>query len=141
MNLRIELVIIAVSDVERSLAFYRDQLGFDLDVDYRPNSGFRVVQLTPPGSSCSIQFGVGLTHAQPGSTEGLYLVVDDIDKTRQELVGNGVAAETIRHKTSVDWQGDYSPGLDPDRRDYASFADFLDPDGNRWTLQERGFQR
>ncbi|NMO50109.1 VOC family protein [Actinoplanes sp. TBRC 11911] len=138
MDLSLEVVVISVSDVDRSIGFYRDQAGFRLDVDYGPNSKYRVVQLTPPGSSCSLQFGVGLDAAPPGIA-GLCLVVADVEEARRELVARGVAVGPIRHKASADWQGDYAPGLDPDRRDYASFADFEDPDGNRWTLQERGF--
>ncbi|MEV4347203.1 VOC family protein [Actinoplanes sp. NPDC049596] len=139
MDIRLEVVVVPVSDVDRSLAFYRDGLGFHLDVDYRPNDRFRVVQLTPPGSSCSIQIGVGLTTASPGSLQGLSLVVDDLAQVHRRWSSAGVPVEPIRHKKSVDWQGDFVPGLDPDRRDYASFADLRDPDGNRWTLQERGF--
>lgn len=133
MDLRLEVEIVAVRDVDRALAFYRDGLGFRLDVDYAPHDGFRLVQLTPPGSSCSIQFGVGF-----GPTR--YLVVEDIVLARQQLIDNDVRVETIRHKPSVEWQGDLADGVHPDRRDYASFADFQDPDGNRWTLQERGFR-
>ncbi|WP_433376722.1 VOC family protein [Actinoplanes sp. CA-142083] len=133
MDLRLEVETIAVRDVDRALAFYRDRLGFRLDVDYQPHDGFRIVQLTPPGSSCSLQFGVGF-----GETR--YLVVEDIALARQQLIDNGVLVGTIRHKASADWQGDLVDGVDPDRRDYASFADFQDPDGHRWTLQERGFK-
>jgi catechol 2,3-dioxygenase-like lactoylglutathione lyase family enzyme len=139
VDLRLEVVVVPVSDVDRALAFYRDGLGFHLDVDYRPNNRFRVVQLTPPGSSCSVQIGVGLTTAPPGSAQGLSLVVDDLDLAHRKLVAAGVPVDPVRHKKSADWQGDFAPGLDPDRRDYASFADLRDPDGNRWTLQERGF--
>jgi catechol 2,3-dioxygenase-like lactoylglutathione lyase family enzyme len=140
MKASLEVVALAVSDADRSLSFYRDQAGFQLDVDYAPNAGFRVVQLTPPGSSCSLQFGVGVPGLPPGPVGALCLVVSDLEGARQELVGRGVGVSAFRHKPSVDWQGDYAPGLDPDRRDYASFADFEDPDGHRWTLQERGFR-
>ena len=139
MKSAIEVVVLTVSDVDRSLAFYRDQAGFELDVDYRPNDKFRVVQLTPPGSACSVQFGLGMAGLRPGDAAGLYLVVDDLEAACDSLSGRGVTVSDVRHKTSPDWQGDYSPGVDPDRRDYASFADFLDPDGHRWTLQEKGF--
>jgi catechol 2,3-dioxygenase-like lactoylglutathione lyase family enzyme len=133
-------VILPVSDVDKSLDFYRDRLGFTLDVDYAPAPDFRVVQLTPPGSSTSIQFGVGLTDAHPGSVQGLYLVVDDIGAARDELVDHGVGVTSIRHKDidNGSWRGRYRLGLDPQRSDYASFADFDDPDGNNWVLQERG---
>jgi catechol 2,3-dioxygenase-like lactoylglutathione lyase family enzyme len=135
----IEVVTLPVGDVDRAVAFYTDRVGFRLDVDYRPNDRFRVVQLTPPGSACSIQFGVGLTDALPGSTRTGYLVVTDVEAARDELAARGVPVGPLRHKRSVpDWQGDHEPGLDPERRDYASFVDFADPDGNTWTIQERG---
>jgi catechol 2,3-dioxygenase-like lactoylglutathione lyase family enzyme len=136
----LEVVILPVSDPAKSLDFYRDKLGFTLDVDYTPTSDFRVVQLTPPGSSTSIQFGVGLTDAHPGSVQGLYLVVDDVIAVRDELIAHGVGVTSIRHK-DVDtgqWRGRFHLGVDPNRSDYASFADFSDPDGNTWVLQERG---
>ena len=99
-----------------------------------------MVQLTPPGSATSIQIGLGLTTAPPGSAQGLYLVVADLETTHRELTERGVTVGAIRHKAPVeDWRGDFEPGLDPDRRDYASFADFTDPDGNAWVLQERGY--
>ncbi|MFD0782508.1 VOC family protein [Micromonospora azadirachtae] len=139
MDLRLEVVVVPVRHVDRAVAFYRDQLGFHLDVDYSPNERFRIVQLTPAGSSCSIQLGVGLTTMPPGSVEGLTLIVDDLDLACRRLTAAGVPVEPVRHKRSVDWQGDFAEGLDPDRRDYASFAGLRDPDGNRWTLQERGF--
>jgi catechol 2,3-dioxygenase-like lactoylglutathione lyase family enzyme len=134
-----EVVILPVSDPDQSLRFYRDRVGFDLDVDYAPDPGFRVIQLTPQGSGTSIQFGVGLTDAPPGSVRGLYLVAPDIDECRRELVDRGVTVSEIRHKeTDGGWRGGFRPGLDPGRADYASFADFRDPDGNAWVLQERG---
>jgi catechol 2,3-dioxygenase-like lactoylglutathione lyase family enzyme len=140
MNAALEVVILPVSDPDKSLDFYRDKLGFALDVDYAPTQDFRVVQLTPQRSSTSIQFGIGLTDASPGSVQGLYLVVDDIAAVRDELVDRGVGVSSIRHK-DVDggqWQGRYRLGVDPKRADYASFADVTDPDGNTWVLQERG---
>jgi catechol 2,3-dioxygenase-like lactoylglutathione lyase family enzyme len=129
-----------VSDPVRSLGFYRDQVGFDLDVDYAPTPDFRVIQLTPEGASTSIQFGVGLIDAPAGSVHGLYLVVPDIEACRRELQDRGVGVSEIRHKdtTGGGWRGAYLPVLDPDRTDYASFAEFRDPDGNTWVLQERG---
>jgi len=136
----LEVVILPVSDPDKALDFYRDKLGFTLDVDYAPTPDFRVVQLTPPGSSTSIQFGVGLTDAHPGSVQGLYLVVDDVIAAREELVDHGVGVTSIRHKDvdSGQWRGRFRLGADPDRSDYASFANFSDPDGNTWVLQERG---
>jgi catechol 2,3-dioxygenase-like lactoylglutathione lyase family enzyme len=136
----LEVVILPVSDPDKSLNFYADRLGFALDVDYAPTKDFRVVQLTPQGSSTSIQFGVGLTDAPPGSVRGLYLVVTDIAAVRDELVERGVGVSSIRHK-DVDggrWHGRFRLGADPGRGDYASFIDFTDPDGNAWTIQERG---
>jgi catechol 2,3-dioxygenase-like lactoylglutathione lyase family enzyme len=139
MKALFEVVIVPVSDPDESLRFYRDQVGFDLDVDYAPAPGFRVIQLTPQGSSTSIQFGVGLTDAPPGSLRGLYLVVPDIEASRRELTDRGVSVSEIRHKdTDGGWRGGFLPGPDPDRADYASFADFSDLDGNSWVLQERG---
>jgi catechol 2,3-dioxygenase-like lactoylglutathione lyase family enzyme len=140
MKALFEVVILPVSDPARSLGFYRDKVGFDLDVDYAPTPDFRVIQLTPEGASASIQFGVGLTDAPVGSVRGLYLVVPDIEASRRALMDRGVNVSEIRHKdTGADgWHGAYLPGLDPARTDYASFADFRDPDGNTWVLQERG---
>ena len=140
MKALLEVVILLVSDPDRSLVYYRDKVGFDLDVDYAPTPQYRVVQLTPQGSSTSIQFGVGLTDAPVGSVRGLYLVVHDIEVCRGELLDRGVDVGEVRHKDTSGggWHGGYLPGLDPERTDYASFADFSDPDGNSWVLQERG---
>jgi catechol 2,3-dioxygenase-like lactoylglutathione lyase family enzyme len=136
-----EVVIVPVTDPDRSLRFYREQVGFNLDVDYAPAPEFRVIQLTPDGSGTSIQFGVGLTDATPGSLRGLYLVVRDIEGCRAELTDRGVIVGEIRHKdTDGGWHGCSLPGVDPNRADYASFADFCDPDGNVWVLQERNHQ-
>src|SRR6476660_7024003 len=101
MKALFEVVILPVSDPERSLRFYRDQVGFDLDVDYAPAPGFRVIQLTPQGASTSIQFGVGLTDAPAGSVRGLYLVVSDIEAGRRELLDRGVDVSEIRHKDTA----------------------------------------
>lgn len=137
----IEVIVLPVTDIDRSLRFYVDQVGFALDVDYAPTSSFRVVQLTPPGSSCSIQIGNGITDAPPGSVRNLYLVVTDLEATRNSLLERSVAVSGIRHKTPVGaWDGGFASGLDPARGNYASFADFSDPDGNQWVLQERGYQ-
>src|SRR5262249_48285910 len=134
-----EVITVPVSDVDRALRFYADQVGFALDVDYAPNDAFRVVQLTPPGSACSIQLGTGLTDAPAGSLRNTYLVVGDLEATRAELLGRGVEVGEIRHKTPPGaWDGGLAPGLDAERGDYASFAGFADPDGNTWVLQERG---
>jgi catechol 2,3-dioxygenase-like lactoylglutathione lyase family enzyme len=141
MDAKIQVITIPVSDVDRALAFYTEQAGFSLDVDYHPASGFRVVQLTPPGSACSVQIGLGLTDAAPGSVRATYLIVTDIDAACRDLTARGVMVRDIRHKSPVDtWEGGWSPGIDPQRRDYASFADFSDPDGNTWVLQEIGYR-
>ena len=136
----VEVIPLPVSDVERAKRFYVDQLGFTLDVDYAPNHAFRVVQLTPPGSNCSIQIGNGLTDAPPGALRNVYLVVTDLKAARNHLIERGVRVSEVRHKTPVGaWDGGFAPGLDPARGDYASFANFSDPDGNSWVLQERGY--
>lgn len=140
VNLSVEVITLPVSDVERALRFYVNQVGFMLDVDYSPNDAFRVVQLTPPGSRCSIQMGSGLTNAPAGSLRNIYLVVTDLEDARSRLLESGVKVGEIRHKVPIDaWDGSFALGLDPARRDYASFADFSDPDGNSWVLQERGY--
>jgi catechol 2,3-dioxygenase-like lactoylglutathione lyase family enzyme len=134
MDYRLELVLIPVSDVDRAKAFYVEQAGFRLDVDTSPAESFRVVQLTPPGSACSISVGVGITDAEPGSYRGTHLVVTDIEAARAELVERRVDVSEIRH---YDRQaGEWRPGVDPDHGRYASYADFRDPDGNTWVLQE-----
>jgi catechol 2,3-dioxygenase-like lactoylglutathione lyase family enzyme len=141
MDYKLEVVMVPVRDVERSLAFYTQACGFILDVDYQPNDRFRVAQLTPPGSGCSIQIGIGLTDAEPGSARNLCLAVTDILAARKGLIDRGVPVEAITRKASIEnWQGDLTDGLDSERRSYASFASFSDPDGNTWNLQEIGFQ-
>jgi catechol 2,3-dioxygenase-like lactoylglutathione lyase family enzyme len=137
----VEVITLPVSDVARALRFYVDQIGFKLDVDYSPHHAFRVVQLTPPGSACSIQIGTGLTDAPAGSIRNIYLVVTDLEATRSVLLERGVEVSEICHKTPIGaWNGGFAPGLDPARGDYASFANFSDPDGNSWVLQERGYR-
>jgi len=132
----LEVVTLPVTDIDRALAFYVEQAGFILDVDYRPTTDFRVVQLTPPGSACSIQLVLA---DSPGRVRDLYLVTTDIADARAKLMARGVAVGAIWHKEPFEtWAGGSSGGLDARRRDYASFADFADPDGNTWTLQERG---
>src|SRR5262249_16776125 len=132
----VEVITLPVSDVDRALRFYVDRVGFELDVDYAPNDAFRVVQLTPPGSSCSIHIGKGLTEAAAGSVCNVYLVVTDLEAVRSRLLERGVEVGEIRHKVPIDaWDGGFATGLDRAHRDYASFADFPDPDGNRWVLQ------
>jgi catechol 2,3-dioxygenase-like lactoylglutathione lyase family enzyme len=132
LDFKLELVVVPVSDVDRAKAFYTDKAGFRLDVDHRAGKEFRVVQLTPPGSACSISVGRGITEAAPGSTKGLHLVVPDIVAARAELVERGVDVSEVRHLESGRWVS----GPDPQHGDYESFADFSDPDGNSWVLQE-----
>jgi catechol 2,3-dioxygenase-like lactoylglutathione lyase family enzyme len=132
VDFKLELVLIPVSDVDRAKTFYTEKVGFNLDVDHQRSDEFRVVQMTPPGSACSITIGVGLTDADPGSYRGTHLIVTDIEAARAELVGRGVEVSEIRHMGPDEWE----PGPDPERQDYGSFADFSDPDGNMWVLQE-----
>ena len=134
MDWKLELVLLPVSDVDRAKTFYVEKVGFNLDVDHRPSETFRVVQMTPPGSACSITVGTGITDATPGSVRGTHLVVSDIEVARAELLDRGVDVSEIRHLESSGWV----PGPHPDRSDYESFVDFSDPDGNSWVLQERG---
>ena len=133
MDYKLEVVLIPVSDVDRAKSFYTEKVGFNLDVDHRASEEFRVVQMTPPGSACSITLGIGISDAAPGSYRGTHLIVTDIEAARAELVGRGVDVSEIRHMGASGWE----PGPDPQHTDYGSFADFSDPDGNTWVLQER----
>jgi catechol 2,3-dioxygenase-like lactoylglutathione lyase family enzyme len=132
MDWKLEVVILPVSDVDRAKAFYVDQLGFNLDVDHQPNEHFRVVQLTPPGSACSVTIGVGLTSSEPGTVHGTHLIVSDIETAAAHLAERGVAFE------GPYWFGENgpTPGVHPNRGKYESFCNFADPDGNTWTVQE-----
>lgn len=132
MDWKLELVLIPVSDVDRAKAFYTEQLGFRLDVDHRNGDTFRVVQMTPPGSACSISIGNGISTATPGSVQGIHLVVSDIEAARAELAGREVPVGAIFHFEN----GQQLPGPDPQRSDYGSFMAFNDPDGNSWVVQE-----
>ena len=134
MDLKLELVLLPVSDVDRAKAFYVEKCGFNLDVDHDVNEEFRVVQMTPPGSECSITIGRGMTDAAPGSYRGTHLVVSDIEAARAALVERGVDVGEIRHFDRE--AGSWKPGPDPQHSKYNSFADFADPDGNTWVLQE-----
>lgn len=138
-TMALEVVVIPVADVDRALQFYRG-LGWRLDADVTTDPGFRVVQLTPPGSGCSIIFGRGVTTAIPGSSQGLHLIVLDLEKARAELVARGAeVSEPFHDAGGVFHHADDAAlvaGVDPERRSYGSFASFLDPDGNRWFLQE-----
>ena len=138
IDMRLEVVVVPVSDVDRAKAFYAG-LGWRLDSDGADGDGFRIVQLTPPGSPCSIQFGSRVTNAAPGSTEHLYLVVPDIEAARNELAARGADVSEVFHERAL---GDrfhadgHLSGPAPDHATYRSFATFADPDGNGWLLQE-----
>jgi len=132
LDMKLEVVVIPVSDVDRAKGFYA-RLGWRLDADIVVGDAFRVVQFTPPGSSCSIHFGIGLTSAAPGSAQGHYLVISDIVAARAELVARGIEVSEVFHRTAQDR---HVSGPDPRRRSYASLASFSDPDGNSWMLQE-----
>jgi catechol 2,3-dioxygenase-like lactoylglutathione lyase family enzyme len=129
---RIEVITLPVSDVDRAKEFYGG-LGWRLDIDFEPGPGQRGVQMTPPGSTCSIHFGVNITSAEPGSAEGVYLVVSDIEETRAQLIEQGADVSEVTHRGD---DGEIVSGRDPDRRAYLSRASFRDPDGNQWVLQE-----
>jgi catechol 2,3-dioxygenase-like lactoylglutathione lyase family enzyme len=139
VEMKLEVVVVPVSNVDRAKQFY-ESLGWRLDADFATGADFRVVQLTPPGSECSIIIGTGITTAEPGSTQGLQLTVFDIDAARAELVERGVDVSEpfhdvggIFHHAGTEGRVD---GADPKRSDYGSFASFSDPDGNGWLLQE-----
>jgi catechol 2,3-dioxygenase-like lactoylglutathione lyase family enzyme len=132
VDMKLEVVVIPVADVDRAKRFYGN-LGWRLDADLAMSDQFRIVQFTPPGSPCSIQFGRGVTSAAPGSAKGIYLVVSDIEAARAELVDRGVEVSELFHRGGK--EGRLS-GPDPQRRSYASFASFSDPDGNGWLFQE-----
>lgn len=132
MNWTLELVVVPVSDVDRSKAFYMDQVGFGLDVDHSAGEDFRVVQLTPPGSACSIAL-MRNQPTLPGGLHGLHLCVADIEAARTQLVERGVDASDFFHFDA----GGQQAGLDPARQSYNSFLSFHDPDGNTWLVQEK----
>jgi catechol 2,3-dioxygenase-like lactoylglutathione lyase family enzyme len=130
MDWKLELIVVPASDVDRTKAFYLEQVGFELLVDHRAGEDFRVVQLTPPGSACAI--AVMKQPERAGSLLGLHLIVPDIDAARSELVDRGVEVSEVFHFD----EGGQQPGHDPGRRDYNSFISFSDPDGNGWLVQE-----
>ena len=139
VDLKLEVVVIPVSDVDRAKRFY-ESLGWRLDADFATGEDWRVVQMTPPGSPCSVMFGRGLTTAAPGSVQGTFLVVDDVEAARVELIGHGVDVNEVFHFEGnllrvVGTKGRV-PGPDPNGSSYFSFASFSDPDGNGWLLQE-----
>jgi catechol 2,3-dioxygenase-like lactoylglutathione lyase family enzyme len=144
MDMKLEVVVVPVSDVDRAKEFYGG-LGWRLDADFAAGDGWRVVQFTPPGSGCSVIFGRNVTAAAPGSAQGLYLVVPDIEAARDELLRRGVAVGEAFHDAGDAHAGADEPflfgrrrvsGPDPERRSYRSYASFRDPDGNGWLLQE-----
>ena len=141
IDMKLEAIIIPVSDVDRAKEFYK-RLGWRLDADFRFDNGFRIVQFTPPGSGCSVQFGANVTSALPGSAQGLYLVVSDIEAAREDLVARTAEVSNVFHAGTpgAQFQPDGTPGQvggpAPDHSSYGSFATLRDPDGNRWLLQE-----
>jgi catechol 2,3-dioxygenase-like lactoylglutathione lyase family enzyme len=144
VDMKLEVVVIPVSDVDRAKAFY-GSLGWRLDADYAAGDDFRVIQFTPPGSGCSVIFGKNVTAAAPGSAQGLYLIVSDIEAARDELLGRGVKVSEVFHDAGGVYAGPDDPylfgrlrvsGPDPEHRSYRSFASFGDPDGNGWLFQE-----
>lgn len=130
MDWKLEVVVVPVSDVDRAKRFYSEQVGFVVDVDHRAGEKFRVVQLTPPGSACSVTIGTGLTAMPPGSLQGLQLCVTDIEAARAELAARGVEVSAIQH---------FEDGVAAEGRgeEWNSFIFFSDPDGNGWAVQER----
>jgi catechol 2,3-dioxygenase-like lactoylglutathione lyase family enzyme len=145
VDMKLEIVVIPVSDVDRAKEFYGGRLGWRLDADYDNGSDYRVVQFTPPGSGCSVIFGKNVTAAAPGSAQGLYLIVSDIAAAHKELLGRGVEVGEFFHGSNGVYAGPDEPylfgrirvsGPDPDHRSYRSFASFSDPDGNGWLFQE-----
>ena len=144
VDMKLEIVIIPVSDLDRAKEFYA-KLGWRLDADFDNGKDFRVMQFTPPGSGCSVIFGKNVTSAAPGSAQGLYLIVSDIEAARKEMVGRGVKISEVFHDPGGEYAGSDQPylfgrrrvgGRDPEHRSYRSFASFSDPDGNGWLFQE-----
>jgi catechol 2,3-dioxygenase-like lactoylglutathione lyase family enzyme len=143
VDMKFEIVVIPVSDVDRAKEFYA-KLGWRLDADYDDGKGFRVIQFTPPGSGCSVIFGKNVTPAAPGSTQGLYLIVSELEAARKDLLDRGVEISEVFHNEGVYAGTDETylfgsvrvNGPDPEHRSYRSFASFKDPDGNGWLFQE-----
>jgi predicted enzyme related to lactoylglutathione lyase len=130
MDWKLEVVVVPVTDVDRAKRFYSEQVGFVVDHDFHVTDAMRIVQLTPPGSSCSIAIGTGLSPASPGSAQGIQLVVSDIEAARAELVERGVEASPVRHFESGSW-------VEGHGGDWNTWVFFSDPDGNGWAVQER----
>lgn len=144
VDMKLEVVIIPVSDVDRAKEFYQ-RLGWRLDADFAHGDDWRGIQFTPPGSGCSVIFGKNVTAAAPGSAQGLYLIVSDIEAARKELLGRGIQISEVFHGADGAYAGTDEPylfgrirvsGPDPEQRSYHSYASFCDPDGNGWFLQE-----
>jgi catechol 2,3-dioxygenase-like lactoylglutathione lyase family enzyme len=144
VDMKLEIVVIPVSDVDRAKEFY-ERLGWRLDADFDNGKDFRVIQFTPPGSGCSVIFGKSVTASAPGSAQGLYLIVSDIEAAREELLGRGIEISEVFHDAGGVYAGTDEPylfgklrarGPDPEHRSYRSFASFHDPDGNGWLFQE-----
>ena len=132
MDWKIEVVTIPVSDIERARAFYAEKVGFEVDIDHQVSEDVRLVQLTPPGSACSIHLGIGTVEMEPGSMDGLFLVVRDVRAARDELIGRGVEAGELQ----VFDDGAYRSAREGESLDYVGFVSFRDPDGNRWFVQQ-----
>ena len=144
VDMKLEIVVLGVSDVDRAKAFY-ENLGWRLDADFAHGDDWRVIQFTPPGSGCSVIFGKNVTAAAPGSAQGLYLIVSDIEAARDELLRRGVEVSEVFHDATGVYDGPDEPylfgrrrvsGVDPEHRSYRSYASFRDPDGNGWLFQE-----
>ena len=144
VDMKLEIVVLGVSDVDRAKAFY-ENLGWRLDADFAHGDDWRVLQFTPPGSGCSVIFGKNVTAAAPGSAQGLYLIVSDIEAARDELLHRGVEVSEVFHDATGVYDGPDEPylfgrrrvsGADPEHRSYRSYASFRDPDGNGWLFQE-----
>jgi catechol 2,3-dioxygenase-like lactoylglutathione lyase family enzyme len=145
VDMKFEIVVIPVSDIDRAKDFYGRKLGWRLDADYDNGKDFRVVQLTPPGSGCSVIFGRNVTGAEPGSVQGLYLIVADVAAARAQLIARGIPVSQVFHSAGDTYSGPDEPylfgrvrvsGPDPEDRSYRSFASFRDPDGNGWLFQQ-----
>ena len=144
VDMKFEIVVIPVSDIDRAKNFYAG-LGWRLDADFAPDADYRVIQFTPPGSECSVIFGKNVIASPPGSAQGLYLIVSDLQAARSDLIDRGVAVSEPFHAADGAYAGPDAPflfgrmregGADPQRRSYRTFASFNDPDGNGWLLQE-----
>ena len=130
MEYKLEVVVVPVSDIDRAKRFYADQMGFNVDVDHQPSEEVRIVQMTPAGSACSVTIGKGLARMEPGSLQGLQLVVADIEAAREDLLGRGVPISTIQHHDGASF-------VEGKGGRWNSFMFFSDPDGNGWAIQEK----